>query len=236
MFASLAGLILYAITLMRRSIDAELPPPLQQMAPSLADARSFRQKSMITQAMGDTLHMTRTETTAVRRGQDFDGHTVNRTIVAGMTKYSEWINNEHGTYHREDQRGAWQWTEREAKVDEPRPGVLESLAADVHWTALDDEVINRQECLSYRAIRGNGAGNWEQVLLWIAKDSLRPVELIFLSLHGGRPIAQANPSQGEPPSLRDLAGGLPLSRQVSSQVVTWSDWDSPVLGIPSIDV
>ncbi|HVC79478.1 MAG TPA: hypothetical protein VNL35_03125 [Chloroflexota bacterium] len=217
MFASLASLILDAIGLLLRSVELALPPPLQQMAPTLAHTRSCRRVSVGTEAMNATVHMSRLEIVNVRRAQELDTHMVNRIVAGGLTKYSETNSTEAGTYRRQDRQGTWLWSPPPGEPNARRLAALERLSAEVQWTTLDDEWISGHECMAYQALRGNGDDAWTQVLLWIAKDSLRPVEMLALSLRKGTSFDSATP---------------PRPRTLSSQSVTWSDWDDPTLSIP----
>ena len=234
MIATLASLLLEAIGLMLRSIEIALPPPLQQMAPTLAQTQSLRRVSIDTQAMHGGVHMSRLEMVIVRRGREIDTYMVRRVGTVGLRRQFETITAETGVYRRQDRQGAWRWRERSGPPNELHLVALETLTIDVRWTALDDEVINGQTCLCYEALRINGEGNWEQALLWIAKESLRPIEMLSLSQRRGMAIDSTNPPQGESFTLGNMANRIPMFQQISSQVVTWSDWDNPTLSIPSI--
>jgi len=167
--------------------------------------------------MNATVHMSRLELVMVRRAQEIDTHMVDRIVAGGLTRYFETIGTEAGTYRRQDLQGTWLWSEPPREPTDRHLAALESLATDVQWITLDDERISGHECLAYQALRGNGYDAWTQVLLWVAKDSLRPVEMLSLSLRKGTPFDPANP---------------PRSQTLSSQAVTWSNWDDPALSIP----
>jgi len=232
MFASLASLILDAIGLQLRRIELVLPPPLQQMAPILAYTRSFRRGSINTQAMGATVHISRLELVVVRRAQVIDTHMVQRIVAGGLTRYYETISIEAGIYRRQDRQGTWLWNAPPGSPSARRLHAVETLATDVQWKILDDEPINGEPCMTYQALRAKGDNAWEQVLLWIAKDSLRPVEMLALSLREGRSLDAANPPEGESLTLAEIARRLPRPQTLSSQMVTWSQWNDPTLSIP----
>lgn len=234
MFGSLISVLLDAIDLMFRSFELELPPPLRQMAPTMAAARSYRKVSIITQAMDATVHMSRTEVVMVRAVQAIESHMMARIVAGGLIKYYETISTEADSYSRQDRQGTWLWKEPPGPPGAKRLAAIAGLATDVQWRTLDEDWINGQPCLAYQAIRAKGEGAWEQALLWIAQDSLRPVEMLGLNLQEGRSFDPANPPGAEPFTRANQGISLPRPQTLSSQVVTWSNWDDPVLSIPSI--
>jgi len=225
MHATLGSLLLRAIALLMRSTDISLPAPLGEMARRLTGTRSYRMVMVNMQTMGASVSMHRAETVVVRRGQSLDSYTILRINAADHVMHAETINTPTATYQRRDLQGAW----TQSKPEDEQPNALltqalEALGTAARWTALGEEQIRGELCAGHQVTRVTDGGGEEQATLWIARDSLRPVELLALTMHGGR-------------LLSDLGiAHTPIStpHMILSQVVAWSEWDSTALAIPVI--
>jgi len=225
MHPTLGSLLLRAIALFMRSPDITLPAPLVEMAQGLMSARSYRMVMVNMQAMGASVSMHRAETVVVRRGQSLDSYTILRIDAADRVMRAETINTPTATYRRRDLQGAW--TQSEPDGEQPNALLtqsLEALGTTARWTVLGEEQIRGELCAGHQVARATDGGGEEQATLWIARASLRPVELLALTVHGGRPLSDLGIAH------------TPIStpHMVLSQVVTWGEWDSTALAIPVI--
>jgi len=215
-FSALVSLAIMAMTYLHGLL---LPAPLLQLSVPLQAVHAFR-TVYTTQGSGkasQSVGAIRIETIAILHGTSLDTYSVVTTLFHGQFQRVEKVSTIKHNCLRYAGSNHWQCTPSRGIAPGVSPVKSASLAFQplgkgYTWTAAGSGTIQGQACQSYTATSHTGATDEVRATLWVSKATNLPVTLQTTS----HPIGQA-----------------PAKSKVDEQL-TWSDWNSPALKIPSV--